>query len=155
MPEEARWSTEGWNQLKGYPWDVSAEKKRTGQDLVSGKDAETIELPTVPTSILPPQERRMYVTRADIETFGPTDGCPGCTSIAVGGRAEVAHNNQCRLRIAELLSSSEAGRERLEQHRRKRRGAGGSTVSAGSPARPSKSMMTEELLNAPPRGQQI
>jgi hypothetical protein len=63
----------------------------------------------------------MYITRADVERFGPTDLCPGCTSVALGGRADVAHNDQCRLRIAELLSQTDAGRERLERHRRKRR----------------------------------
>ena len=36
-------------------------------------------------------------------------GGPGCACIAVGGRAEFPHNDQCRIRIAELLQQSEVG----------------------------------------------
>ena len=65
----------------------------------------------------------MYVTRADIERFGGTEGCPGCACVAQGGAAVIAHSDACRLRIAEKLAESELGAQRLEEHRRKRRGA--------------------------------
>ena len=122
MPEENRWPKEGWDSLKGYPWDVAPKgRAKIQKDLVSGADASRLQLPSMPVLAAAPQERRMYITRADVERFGPTDLCPGCTSVALGGRADVAHNDQCRLRIAELLSQTDAGRERLERHRRKRR----------------------------------
>ena len=124
MPEERRWSTEGWDELKGLPWDVRPKRRSIARGLVSGSDAVALPIEgpaTVPT--LDKRSSRMYVTRADIdpEAFGPTDGCPGCTAVAIKGSAIVAHNDRSRMRIAEELSKTEAGRERLEEHRRKRR----------------------------------
>ena len=43
--------------------------------------------------------RKFYVLRADVDKYGATDECPGCTSVAVGGRAEVPHSLKCRDRI--------------------------------------------------------
>ena len=83
MPEESRWSPAGWTELKGYPWDVAPkEKVRMRKDLVSGADAAKLALPAGPISVVPPQQRRMYVTPADVERFGPTHLCPLCTCIA-------------------------------------------------------------------------
>ena len=122
MPEEKRWTTEGWSELKGLPWEVQPRQRTVGKSLVSGSDSERTPLLTGPVSVMPAQQRRMYVTSADIEKFSPTDGCPGCTQKALGGTQSVTHNDECRMRIGKLLEESEAGRQRLEQNRRKRRG---------------------------------
>ena len=142
VPEERRWSTEGWDRLKGLPWEVRPMQRRTGRNLASGKDAEPLSLPSSGAiRVLPSQERRMYVTRADIQRFGETPGCPGCTCIAMGGCVEVAHNDQCRMRIGQLLEQSEEGRRRLEAHRRKRR----NHDLAVSPARSTLPRIEEEV----------
>ena len=122
-PEDKRWSLEKWTSLKGFPWDVAprAAAQRLEKPLVSGADAESLPSAQGPVRVLPGQERRMYVTKADIEKFGPTDECQACTMIQMGGTATIAHTNACRLRIAECLRESDEGRERLKQHRRKRK----------------------------------
>ena len=123
VPEERRWTLDGWDNLRGLPWDVQpAEKEVTLKDLVSGADAHMNLLPRVEAG--EPQDRRRYVTRADIDKFGETDGCPGCASIRTYGRTTVAHNDACRERVEKLLKESDEGRERLETHRRKKREKG-------------------------------
>ena len=47
-------------------------------------------------------------------------GGPGCACMMAGERGDVTQNEQCRIRIAELLHEWDLGRERLEGHRRKR-----------------------------------
>ena len=86
MPEESRWSMEKWQELKGYPWNVAQRERQTVPEaLVSGADAEKIKLPTNPLKRAANQERRMYVSSADVEKYAPTDVCPGCTCITGGG----------------------------------------------------------------------
>ena len=75
----------GWEKLKGFPWDVKPrEHTPTQKTLLSGEDAIRLRLPSLPIEAIPPQERKMYVTRADIEKFGPTDECPGCICLSAG-----------------------------------------------------------------------
>ena len=62
--------------------------KQSERHGVSGADAEKIQLPSGPIEVAAAQERRMYVTRADVERYGPTVVCPGCTWVTVGGRTE-------------------------------------------------------------------
>ena len=83
----------------------------------------------------------MYVTKADVERLGGTEGCPGCLSVEFKGKAVVAHSDACRKRIADLLRASDEGRKRLEAHRRKRRERG----LAGDSAKPEKARRIEQL----------
>ena len=119
VPSSERWTAEGWSDLKGLPWEVQARRPR--QKLVSGSDAVSKELPDTPVTVLAPQERKMYVLKADIEKYGMSPGCDACLMVEANGRTSVPHTDACRLRIAGLLAASEEGRERLEKHRRRRR----------------------------------
>ena len=101
MLQESGWSPAGWD------------------DLNACLGAERNQLPARPTSEHPPQERRMCITKADVDKFGPTDGCPGCACEMVGGLAEVHHKDH------ELLQQSVLDRTRLESRRRKRSGEQG------------------------------
>ena len=69
MTEDQRWKKDGWDRLRGLPWEVQA-RQFPKRNLTSGSDAVGTELPVTLMSILPPQERRMYVTKADVEKFG-------------------------------------------------------------------------------------
>lgn len=120
-PVEERWQKTGQDELKGYPWDVQPRERTAGLPLILGADAESLPLPKRALSLLPLQERRMYVARSDVQKFGETPGCEACLMIALAGKTTVPHNDECRMRIAELLARSEEGQGRLETHRRKRR----------------------------------
>ena len=48
----------------------------------------------------PLMRRRLYVMQADIERFGPTDGCFGCEAILQGASVRARrHSQTCRDRI--------------------------------------------------------
>ena len=115
MPEESRCSTSGRDDLKGYPWDVAPKKQQIPKDLVTGDDAKKVQLPTMLISVLPPQEQR----QGGPKEVGPSDGCPGCTCIMVGGRAEFHTTISAESALLNCCSSRKFG-----GHRRKRRGAG-------------------------------
>ena len=64
----------------------------------------------------------MYVARADVEQLEGAEGCPGCALVAVGQPVQgVSHSDTSRRRLSELLAATEKGRQRLEDHKRKRR----------------------------------
>ena len=76
--------------------------------MVDGK--WTVDRPMIQIDPLPPppvpfegaRVQRERITRADIEAFGTTAGCPGCNAIRSGKRAQ-AHSDTCRVRIEERL----------------------------------------------------
>ena len=61
--------------MKGLPWNLNVflVAERLGRPLVAGADAQGISILPVPTGMptLPPkiQERRMYVTSADVRMY--------------------------------------------------------------------------------------
>ena len=119
LPIQERWNKEGWDKLRGLPWDVKS--RRSAIPAVQGEQQALLPQPLM----VPAAERRLYVLAADIKHYGVTDGCLGCESVAAHGKAipGVGHTQECRSRIEELLSQEVLGRARLERHRRKVRGA--------------------------------
>ena len=61
---------------------------------------QRIPILPVPTGMppLPPkiQERRMYVTSADVRKYGGSEGCQACTQVYTWGRTNVPHSDACR-----------------------------------------------------------
>ena len=53
----------------------------------------------------------MYVTRGLGKKYGPTPGCPGCTT--VGSHHEASYSDTCRDRMRAELEESKKGREYL------------------------------------------
>lgn len=56
----------------------------------------------------------MYVTSGMIQTYGKTDGCPGCRAIGTG--RTTTHSEICRNRLKGEFSRSEEGRAVLEKN---------------------------------------
>ena len=50
-----------------------------------------------------PLARKFFVKRNDIEKFGVTDKCNGCTRISNGWTGNAAHTDACRERIMDLI----------------------------------------------------
>ena len=54
--------------------------------------------------------RDFYVTKKDVERFGPTARCPACANATKGISGRHAHNDECRDRIGKLLMDEGAQR---------------------------------------------
>ena len=81
LPESDRFVVSELEKLKGLPWNLlaSLDAERPDRPLIDGPDALVIPILPVPASVppLPPkmQERRMYVTGADVRKYGGSEGC--------------------------------------------------------------------------------
>ena len=69
-----------------------------------------------------PTERRMYITRAAIQKYGETKGCPACNAIrAERSLVGISHNEECRNRIRKEMEKDEEGKRRLAREDERRR----------------------------------
>ena len=59
--------------------------------------------------------RAAYIYRGDLEIHGAAPGCPGCRALLDNNRFRAKHTAECRIRLEELISQSEAGKARLER----------------------------------------
>ena len=57
----------------------------------------------------------MKIKKSDVEKYGGTVGCEGCTAANRGGSAK-NHNEECRKRFEVLLEDDEEGRKRLRKY---------------------------------------
>ena len=91
----------------------------------------TTGMPPLPPKI---QERRMYVTSADVRKCGGSEGCQACTQVYTWCRTNVPHSNACRKRIQELMKGDDAGRARLDASRKRK--ASGQVFERDAPPMP-------------------
>ena len=106
--------------------------------MVAGPDAQGIPILPAPIGMppLPPkmQDRRMYVTSADVRKYGGSEGCQACTQVYTFGRTNVTHSDACRRRIQELMKGDDVGRARLDASRKRK--AGSQTFERDAPPMP-------------------
>ena len=95
LPESDRFVASELEKLKGLLWNLngSLEVERPDRPLLAGPDAQGIPILLVPAG-MPPlqpkvQERRMYVTSADVRKYGGSEGCQACTQVYTWGRTNV------------------------------------------------------------------
>ena len=53
--------------------------------------------------------------KGDLEKYGYTDNCPGCTAKKRGEIAKKGHSESCRKRIEELMRQDEEGKKKLKK----------------------------------------
>ena len=58
--------------------------------------------------------RAFKIFKADLEEYGYSASCPGCTAIREGIGYRL-HNKECRIRIANELMKTESGRQRIQR----------------------------------------
>ena len=125
LPKEKRWDPSAINAMRGSPRrpvpgvesDHLPTDTQAGVLPGSGEDDVVIALPkegeirhNAPRAEEGP--RRMYITRAFIEKYGKTAGCPGCRALDSGEHG--VHNQECRDRIMGELAKDEEGRRKLQ-----------------------------------------
>ena len=96
---EDRWSKTDVEGIKYTPWQVrdptSRAARGNAEDEVVTRPSVHIDvdhgitMPDVPPDANDALPRRAYLTKAILEKFGATDGCPGCTVIMLGGSGVV------------------------------------------------------------------
>ena len=108
LPLSERWVKEGWDQLKGFPWNIRPEErlapiKHRGEGEIA---------PRLPSGQLPQpgKSKGFFVLRGDVEKHGSTTGCPGCRNMRRKGATSVAHNAECRARIFKEVEKTDKGR---------------------------------------------
>ena len=94
---------------KGLPWKLNAEHEAGEEVLLDDHMPEPSDKPT--GTPLPPmtveekakKAKQFYVKQKDLDPaqsgLGWTPGCKGCESIAGKHATQLAHNDECRLRV--------------------------------------------------------
>ena len=108
------WSNEAIDAFKGVPWEPYPGA-RGGYEIKSKVRMPILQEP-ITEGVRAPQEgvtrRRLRITKADLEKFGTTVGCPGCRAFTRGGAA-ANHNEECRNRLVRKFE--EEGDARIER----------------------------------------
>jgi len=121
QPADDAWSMPDWDKLHGTPWNMIV-KEPLEKPVAAGRDRAGPEIPRTPTVRQEETEpRRRYVLTADIERLGFTLDCRACDNIREKGKpgAGIAHSQDCRERIGELLERELVGKARMDAYRRR------------------------------------
>ena len=121
IPEENRWSG-NLAMANGLPWKFDPEQ---GED--AALDAYVPEPSAKPAGVPQPPmtleeklktAKRFYVKKKDLDPtqdgLGWTPGCKGCESIANKHATQLAHNDDCRLRVMEGTKSNPVTAARMK-----------------------------------------
>ena len=103
LPEEQRWTLEGWSDLQGLPWDLKPGERDAPMAVQGAGES----IPVMVTGPGQQEEekvtRNFHVRRKHLEEFGFTPGCPGCNNLRQGGKGNVGysvtHTPTCRERF--------------------------------------------------------
>ena len=97
LPSDQKWDPEFLATCKGLPWEVKP-RTRQAPEAIFTDEAKIAPLPPAePEPAAGRSVRRRYVTMAEVEKYGGTEGCKTCTMIAMGhsGKRE-PHSEACR-----------------------------------------------------------
>ena len=87
LPVEDRWNPEGWDELRGLPWDLKPQQREAPAD---GTTSSPRACDT---------QMDFYVRRTDVEDFGPTPRCERCRTISLKIPPRGTHAESCRERM--------------------------------------------------------
>ena len=129
LPNDQRWDQALINNLQrtprrpipGVESDHIPADEQTNIEPGVGEDEVIAAKPkTKEVEVNMPREeetlRRMYITKATVEKYGKTLGCPGCVAMEIGKYG--VHKQECYERLRSEMSQSEEGRRRLEEDQR-------------------------------------
>lgn len=133
LPTSERWSFDGWEDIKGLPWDTNPDRREAPAELGEPGVALPAGAPAAAED-RPFEKRNFYVKKTDVAKYGTTVGCPGCAHVRSGGQGARTHSKECRQRIMEKIETDDA--ERINAFREKMFGdaAQEPAVTAGSEA---------------------
>lgn len=106
-PEERKWNAEMVRGLRGTPLDVKGqdfEEDDINPEDMSHEKGEGHEEKA--------RSRNFHIRRQDLDKHGPTDGCPGCSSL-LRGQCRALHLEACRRRFEEEMLKDPETAERV------------------------------------------
>ena len=116
-PADQRWSEELVKGMKGTPGEPvpGSSGRRIPAFAIKYKDArpENIAYAPMPAMEEDQDPRRAKIQKEDIETYGPSEKCPGCRA-QVAGKYRSKHTDECRSRFEKVLAQDDKGRRRFE-----------------------------------------
>jgi hypothetical protein len=112
LTADKRWGNEFMATVKGVPWDKNATAgDEIEGDIIPVRRDEAPERPP-PIEEEPTLPRRAHIRKKDVEQHGVTCGCPGCTAIRRGSKAQ-ARSEACEARVVPLIGQTPEGASRL------------------------------------------
>ena len=113
-PINERWSSDRISSLRGSPKQPVPNQASQRAPAYSKKyEAPMTKDIFVPQSEQPVGVKNWKIYKEDILKYGPTEGCPGCRNTMRGSSVKAGHTEQCRIRMRDLVSQTEAGKERI------------------------------------------
>ncbi len=117
LPDAEAWIREGWEDLKGRPWDVrpyqrtAPSRARQVQNEPNEKSGSK-EVEPIPVTTVTQQETlgTFRVMRWMVTDFGASPGCDGCISLNRPGFQQKPHEPFCRERMEEKWNAREEAR---------------------------------------------
>ena len=112
MMEHERWDRVFSATCVGVPWQLRPDQRNLVRPVVPEAEAEQGVAPVIVIPAVPKVDRRRYVTKRDLVKYGYTDECQACTQLASDmHNANVPHDDRCRDRIGELMTSDDDQRQ--------------------------------------------
>ena len=105
--------------MKGTPWEpepgIDSTEVRARLRAWGAEDAEG---PRIPEGVVRPRRKhRTWITRDDVDRFGPTEGCRGCRRALQGEENVGNHSEKCRTRMTSLKEGTPNYDEIVEAER--------------------------------------
>ena len=120
LPEDQRYDSEALSKLKGLPWKPMPDGSDDQEALELPGAAELLpdspEVPKVPTEAAEQTQgvRKYYITSADLDKYGRTEGCPAYLAGALKmPRQGLLRTPECRQRIEAAVASNPDRSSRL------------------------------------------
>ena len=112
MMEHERWDRVFIAMCVGLPWQLRPYQRNLVRPVVPEGEAEQGVAPVIVIPAVPKVDRRRYVTKRDPVKNGYTDECQACKQLASDmHNANVPHDDRCRDRIGELMTSDDDQRQ--------------------------------------------
>eukprot|EP00435_Cladocopium_sp_Y103_P052687 s1304_g16.t1 len=78
-----QWTTED-------PWEVASRRPAGAREILIGEERLAVPAPER-VAVVPPAGRRVYIRKEDVNKYGSTAGCPGCTCVLLDEPTVVPH----------------------------------------------------------------
>ena len=115
MTENERWDAELIQTIQGTPQQPDPGKSGIVIPIGFRFESKPIEVDAQPVrEMAEPMARRRGITHLELEKYGFTAGCPGCTAKQRGEVAKKGHSEACRKRIEDMMRQDEKDRKKVE-----------------------------------------
>ena len=131
FPKDTRWSSDGWYELRGLPWELQ-HKNRDMRDNLADDGAPVLAPPHRQTIVYKDIQRATPVRRSDISKYGTAPGCRACTFVFREVKSRTSHSDERRQGIMEAVEEEDEDRMRAFLDRNVPRRTAAVVIGGGS-----------------------